>query len=70
MDQLREPDLLDERCGSDPFRPRRERAPDLWFDCERGDFRSLFLFTSPSSIVPRQPPSASSSISAKALNLW
>lgn len=57
--QLFDPDLL--FAGSEPFLARRDEVP---FDDREGDLRSVFRFTSPSSIVPRQPPSSSSFISA------
>ncbi len=65
--QLRDPALRELReLGPEPFRLRpeepREDLPLLDFD--RLDFRSVFRLTSPSSIVPRQPPSSSSSSSA------
>ena len=64
LDQLRDPDLRE--LGSEPLLLRLEDfRDDLPFELlELFDLRSVFRFTSPSSIVPRQPPSgASSSIS-------
>jgi hypothetical protein len=61
--QLREPDLR-VPLGLEPLRLFPDDPP---FDRERpedADVRSVFRFTSPSSMVPRQPPSSSSCISA------
>jgi hypothetical protein len=64
--QLRDAALREPReLGPEPFRllpdePRDDRP----LDPDRLDFRSVFRLTSPSSIVPRHPPSSSSAISA------
>ena len=64
-DQLWEPDLRDEPLGSAPFLLCPDDERDLPPERDLAAFRSVLLLTSPSSIVPRQPPSsASSSISA------
>jgi hypothetical protein len=66
-DQLREPALLELReLGPEPFRLRPDELRDERpFELDRLDD---LLLTSPSSIFPRQPSSASSSSSAWALN--